>query len=114
MSIRIATEPSVLGPIDPDWTIIELVEWLADDCRQHDAAMQHPLALIERALTRASWRRPPSTVALIRSLTAVARSRGAVVIADLMPFRSHVLPLCGPEGGTDRDRSERTPETQVA
>jgi len=78
-----------LGPIDPHWTIAELVTWLSDDSRQHDPALQHPLALIETALTGEQWSRPPSTVALIRSLTAAARtrpasSRPAPTIADLL------------------------------
>lgn len=114
MSIPIATEASVLAPISPDWTIAELVEWLADDSRQHDVALQHPLALIERAVTGETWIRTPSTVALVRSLTSAARTHGAVVIADLTPFESQFVPLGGTSSGTNRDRKERMPEPQVA
>lgn len=86
-----------LGPIDPDWTITELVAWLSEDSRQHDPALQHPLALIEAALTGEPWSRPPSTVALIRSLTASARTRPSSprlssTIADLL-LPSHFLSL---------------------
>lgn len=79
-----ATLAPNLGPINPDWTITELVEWLSDDSRQHDPALQHPLALIEAALTGEAWSRTPSTVALIRSLTAAAREHGSSVIADIL------------------------------
>lgn len=114
MSIRIATDLAVLAPISPDWTIAELVEWLADDSRQHDASLQHPLALIDRAVTGETWSGTPSTVALVRSLVTAARTHGSVVIADLGLFRSQSAPLGGPRSSTNRDRNERMPEPQVA
>ncbi|MDF2560685.1 MAG: hypothetical protein K0R99_2131 [Microbacterium sp.] len=92
MSTPTTTSAADLGPIDPDWTISELVEWLSDDSRQHDPALQHPLAVIEAALTGGQWSRTPSTVALIRSLTLAAPQRGSSVIADaLLPSRSLTL-----------------------
>lgn len=114
MSIPVATEQSVLAPIDSDWTITELVEWLADDSRQHDASLQHPLALIDRAVTGETWSGTPSTVALVRSLTAAARTHGGVVIADLGLFRPQSALLARTRSSTDRDRKERMPEPQVA
>lgn len=114
MSIRIATDLAVLAPISPDWTIAELVEWLTEGSRQHDVALQHPLALIEGAVTGEAWIGTPSTVALVRSLVTAARTHGAVVIADLAPFRSQSAPLGGTRSGTNRDRKERMPEPQVA
>ncbi|WP_210274200.1 hypothetical protein [Microbacterium sp. Se63.02b] len=81
-----------LGPIDLDWTIIELLEWLSrDDARQHDVSLQHPLARIEAALTGENWSRTPSTVALIRALTLLAPAHGSTVIADIL-FASQILP----------------------
>jgi len=76
--------------------------------------LQHPLALIERAVTGEAWIGTPSTVALVRSLTDAARTRGGVVIADLTPFRSQFVPPGSSSRGTNRDRKERMPEPQVA
>jgi hypothetical protein len=73
-----------LGPIQIDWTIAELVTWLAEDSRQHDPALQHPLAVIEAAVTGVPWTRTPSTVALIRSLTLAGHDHGSSVIADIL------------------------------
>ena len=84
MKTPLTTLDQDLGPIDPDWTIAELIEWLSEDSRQHDPALQHPLARIEAALTGEAWTHPPSTVALIRSLASAARGRGSSVIADLL------------------------------
>ncbi|MFT4260479.1 hypothetical protein [Microbacterium sp.] len=85
MSTLIAMSSPVLGPINPEWTIIELVEWLgAEDARQHDASLQHPLALIEAAVTGVPWASPPSTVALIRSLAVAARTCATETVAALL------------------------------
>lgn len=92
MSTSTTTLAIDLGPIRPDWTIGQLIEWLSDDSPQHDPALQHPLAVIEAALTGEPWSRPPSTVALIRSLTLAAPPHGSSVIADvLLPSRSLTL-----------------------
>lgn len=64
-----------LGPISPDWTIFELLDWLTDDTRQHDESLRGPLAVIEASLTGRPWAGDPSTVALIRSLAAAVRPR---------------------------------------
>ena len=70
-----------LGPIDPDWTIGELLAWLEDDARTHDPSLREPLARIEAAVTGTPWPTAPSpvapsTVALIRSLAVASRSGG--------------------------------------
>ena len=107
-----ATLAADLGPIDPNWTIAELVEWLADDSRQHDPALQHPLALIEGALTGEEWVRPPSTVALIRSLTLAAQDHAGSVIADaLLPV---AVPAAHRVSGRQKLRPEGVPRRQVA
>lgn len=72
MDTFFATESPDIGPIDPDWTIDVLVEWLSDDSRQHDPALRRPLARIDAELTGARWAGSPSTVALIRSIADAA------------------------------------------
>ena len=107
-----ATLAADLGPIDPNWTIVELIEWLSDDSRQHDSALQHPLALIEGALTGEEWVRPPSTVALIRSLTLAAQDHAGSVIADaLLPV---AVPAAHRVSGRQKLRPEGVPRRQVA
>lgn len=110
-----------LEPISPDWTIAELVDWLADDSRQHDVALRRPLSLIESAVTGSTWAHEPSTVALIRSLASVVRRHGALRIGDLPGFRPRSARPLAPQGGADPGRSgqaagsgERMPEPQVA
>lgn len=76
-----------LGPMSADWTIDELIEWLAEDSLQNDPALQPPLAAIEAALTGESWTRTPAAIALIRSLAALGREHGSSVIADILEHR---------------------------
>lgn len=88
MDTRIASTPSNPGPIDLDWTIGQLLEWLSDDIRQHEVTLQHPLARIEAQMTGAHWARTPSTVALIRSIAAAVRNapaRASIRISELSP-----------------------------
>ncbi|WP_102194100.1 hypothetical protein [Microbacterium aurantiacum] len=84
MDTLITSERTLLDPIAPDWTIAELLEWLGDESRQHDAALRHPLARIEAAVTGETWHGTPSTVALIRSLAASARTHGAMRLGDIV------------------------------
>lgn len=84
MDQSLTTLAEDLGPIQVDWTIAELISWLAEESHQHDPALQHPLAMIEAAVTGALWARTPSTVALIRSLTLAGRDYGSSVIADVL------------------------------
>lgn len=77
-------EPQDLEPISPEWTIRELVEWLSEDSRQHDPALRRSLMLIETALTGATWKGEPSTVALIRSLAAAVHTQGALRVGDVI------------------------------
>ncbi len=106
-----------LAPIQPDWTIAELVARLTDDARQHDPALRHPLALVEAAVTGARWTGEPSTVALIRSLAAAVREHGTERIGDCV--RIAQMTSKHPDSGsfarfeTDA-RTDRMPEPQVA
>jgi hypothetical protein len=84
MTTPITMEPQDLEPISPEWTIRELVEWLSEDSRQHDPALRRPLMLIETALTGATWKGEPSTVALIRSLAAAVHTQGALRVRDVI------------------------------
>ena len=78
MDTSFGTDQPTLGPINPDWTIAELVEWLSDDVRQHDPALQHSLTRIEAAATGSRWEGTPSTIALIRSLMDAVRADPAL------------------------------------
>ena len=112
MSTSTTTFATDLGPIDPDWTIDELIDWLSEDSRQHDPALQRPLALIETALTGEQWSRTPSTVALIRSLTLAAPHLPGSVIADvLLPV---AVPAAHRVGGRQKLRPGGKPQPQVA
>jgi hypothetical protein len=73
MDTLTATRTSDHGPIDPDWTIGDLLHRLSDDARQHDPALRHPLASVEASLTDTAWARTPSTIALIRSISDAVR-----------------------------------------
>ncbi|MBO9627156.1 MAG: hypothetical protein J7484_12375 [Microbacterium sp.] len=64
-------------PLDPEWTVDDLLAFLSDDAVTHDPALRHPLSRLEQALTGANWTRTPSTVALIRSIAeSVGRAPG--------------------------------------
>lgn len=88
MTHSLTTERQDLGPISPNWTIRELVDWLSDDTRVHDHTIHPALVLIETALTGASWTGTPSTIALIRSLAAAVRTEGDVRISDVLSSSS--------------------------
>ncbi|WP_447948590.1 hypothetical protein [Microbacterium maritypicum] len=95
MNTHLASRPADTGPINPDWTIAQLLEWLSDDVRQHDVMLQHPLARIEALMTGARWVRTPSTVALIRSIAAAVRDepvRGSIRISELSPQQPPRMP----------------------
>lgn len=112
METPLTTLTPDLGPIDPNWTIAELVEWLSDDSRQHDPALQHPLVLIEAALTGEQWSRTPSTVALIRSVAMAAPHHPGTVIADILfPVAA---PVAHRVSGRQKLRPEGMPRRQVA
>ena len=70
-------------PITSDWTIRQLLDWLADDDRPHDPALRDRLALIESAATGSGWTREPSTIALIRSLAGAARATPALLATTI-------------------------------
>ncbi|MEA1263291.1 hypothetical protein MicroSTF_09660 [Microbacterium sp. STF-2] len=100
MNTHLASFPSETGPINPDWTIAQLLEWLSDDVHQHEVTLQHPLARIEASLTGARWARTPSTVALIRSIAAAVRDepvRGSIRISELSPQQAPRIPERIPE-----------------
>jgi hypothetical protein len=103
MDTPLASEPLDLGPIDPDWTISELLQWLSDDIRQHDAALQQPLTRIEALITGTRWRGTPTTVALIRSLAAAVRSDAALPRTRMRDLDPHDAP-------EPHDAAERVPQ----
>ncbi len=94
-----------LGPIDRDWTMGELLDWLGDDARTHDPTLRQPLALIEAVVTGTPWQTTPSTVALTRSLALASRS------GDLSAFESPTLSQARPGWSTVSDsKGVRWPE----
>ncbi|CAH0248686.1 hypothetical protein SRABI76_03186 [Microbacterium oxydans] len=96
MDTLTATRTSDHGPIDTDWTIDDLIQWLSDDAGQHDEALRRPLARIEALLTGTTWSGTPSTVALIRSITDAVRRDPALRRIRI--------------GELDRQESPRMPE----
>ncbi|KJL26944.1 hypothetical protein RN51_00084 [Microbacterium oxydans] len=78
MDTLAATRTPDAGPISPDWTTGQLLDWLSEDARQHDATLREPLARIEALLTDAHWAHTPSTVALIRSIAGAVRDEPAL------------------------------------
>jgi hypothetical protein len=56
-----ATTSLQFGPVAPDWTIAEFVEWIAaDDARCHDDSLLSVLTAIDRALERDAVQRTPA------------------------------------------------------
>lgn len=68
MDTAITTEQLDLGPIDPNWTIEQLLDHLTDDSALGDPALAPVLRRVEAAVTGVDWTRTPSVVALVRSL----------------------------------------------
>lgn len=83
MSVAITTETPNLGPISPNWTITQLLDWLAEDRRQHDESLRAPLVAIDAAMTGTEWRRAPSTVAVTRSIAATIRATPHLLAATI-------------------------------
>lgn len=80
----------LFGPIDPDWTLAELLDWLADDDSRSEEE-HRILARIEAAASTAAgappWAGAPGAVALVRSLDALRRALpalGSVRLGELL------------------------------
>lgn len=82
------------GPIHPDWTLAQLLEWLSNDEQLHerldDAELGVGLARIEAAASRlagaGAWAGAPSAIALLRSLAALrlrAPALGAMTLGAI-------------------------------
>ncbi|MBD3942141.1 hypothetical protein IF188_10570 [Microbacterium sp. NEAU-LLC] len=68
--------PAQLGPVSADWTIHELLTWIAaDDARCHDEALRPLLSAIDASLAgmRGDSVRPASVVPLVRSIAGRLR-----------------------------------------
>lgn len=91
-----------------------MIEWLGEDSRQHEAALWHPLAVVEAGLTGSRWSGAPSTVALIRSIVGavrVAPDLGTIRIGSLA--RSTHTESSAPAPYVSLGRSMRTPKRAV-
>lgn len=76
-----ATITASVGPVAPDWTIHELVVWIAaDDARSHDEALRPLLTtvLADIAPDAAPALTPRSPVALVRGLASRLREAPAL------------------------------------
>jgi hypothetical protein len=109
MNTLIAIGSTGLGPIDADWTISELLNRVSGDADQHDVALRHPLLLIEAAVTGTSWQRPPSTVALLRSLASAVRAN-----RSLLDLRVRVLLQASPAADVSDAGSGATPSRALS
>ncbi|MFK4807682.1 hypothetical protein ACI3KX_17620 [Microbacterium sp. ZW CA_36] len=72
-----ATASATLGPVAPDWTIQELVAWIADDdARSHDEMLRPLLSavLADLAPDAPPSLTPRSPVALVRAVAARLRA----------------------------------------
>lgn len=68
MSMEIVELPQFMSPIYPDWTVVDLLDWIAaDDGRCHDDRLDDLLDAIDGALG-AVPARVGSTVVLVRYL----------------------------------------------
>jgi len=58
-----------VSPLDADWTIVQLLEWIgADDARCHDVRLFGILDAVDRALRLDTSRASGAVVSLVRSL----------------------------------------------
>ncbi|MFD4958342.1 hypothetical protein [Microbacterium sp. NPDC058389] len=84
--------PATTSPVSLDWTIGELVAWIAgDDARCHDEALRPVLGDVAGAWRPASGLRPTSTVALVREVAAQLRAvpgRRDLRVRDLLAGRA--------------------------
>ncbi|MCC2031706.1 hypothetical protein [Microbacterium allomyrinae] len=84
MRPTVPTESVNLGPLQPNWTVRDLLSWIAeDDTRCHEPALTPLVAALDRALR--PERRPAdgsvtmsSPVGLVRSLASLVRSQPAL------------------------------------
>lgn len=80
-------------PFSPEWTIADLLDWIAaDDGRCHEEGLAPALRSIDDALAARARRQPwtvtPAAVALVRSIAAHARD-GAVRRLTLATLLGH-------------------------
>lgn len=76
-----ATVSATLGPVAPDWTIHELIAWIAeDDARSHDETLRPVLSAVLAHLTpdASLALTPRSPVALVRALASHLRATPAL------------------------------------
>jgi hypothetical protein len=76
-----ATVSPTLGPVAPDWTIHELIAWIAeDDARSHDETLRPALSavLADLAPDASPALTPRSPVALVRAVASQLRATPAL------------------------------------
>ncbi|MGN6218966.1 MAG: hypothetical protein ACTHNQ_05640 [Microbacterium sp.] len=84
--------PQTVSPVAPDWTIRELMAWIAaDDTRCHDETLRPVLTAVAESARPGSLLRPTSTVALVRAVAARLRAEPATGerrVGDVAPGRT--------------------------
>ena len=92
MSHTVARIAANLAPLSHDWTIEQLLDWIAeDDARLSDATLRGPLQRIDEALTGSRWTleldaslegsrlvRHPAIISLVRSIALNASRHPAL------------------------------------
>jgi len=80
--------PSSISPVHPDWTINDVMAWVADDdARCHDEALRPVLSALAGLRQPQPGVRPSSTVALVRQVAAHLRrepASGDIRVRDLL------------------------------
>jgi hypothetical protein len=108
-----ATVSATVGPVAPDWTIHELVAWIAaDDTRSHDEALRPLLTtvLADVAPDASPALTPRSTVALVRGITSRLRAAPALREIALRDVAGGVISAATtPVTTASADRGTATP-----
>lgn len=107
-----ATVSATLVPVAPDWTIQELIAWIAaDDARSHSEALRPVLSAVLAGLAPddAPTLTPRSPVALVRAVASHLRATPALrdmALRDVAgdTIRAEAVPVTAPAAG----RSVRT------
>lgn len=108
-----ATASVTIGPVSPDWTIDQLVEWIgADDVRSHDEALRPLLTAVLAGLApdAASALTPRSPVALVRAVASHLRAAPALRDVRLRDVAGDAIAVASrPVGPATTGRRAPTP-----
>lgn len=90
-------ESAFVSPLDADWTIVHLLEWIgADDARCHDVRLFGILDAVDRALHPDASRASGAVVTLVRSLAmrvAAEPDAGRRTLEEVVGVRDAEMPV---------------------